>query len=98
MNKINDINEIANKFKIFEQYMEGYKDGKYILQVFVASKYSWFYVIVYDENDILIGVFTVLMDKTITLDRIKYAANYKLIRKLADRFIKQKEKEYVSED
>ena len=92
MKKIRDIMEQTG---LYEHTMTGYTDGKYILQVFGASEPSWFYVLVYKDNDELMGVFTFITDGKQTMTKIKYARNTKLIEKLMDKLIKIKEKEYV---
>lgn len=94
MERVQDFTEFERQLGVLTQYMVGYTEGDYTLQVFVASEYCWFYVIVYDENDILIGVFTVMMDNDTTLYRIKYAADFNLIEDLTDKFIKLKREEY----
>ena len=95
MEKINNLDSLSESLGIYKQRMEGYKDGEYTLQIFVACDPSWFYVLIYNENDELIGVGTFITDGTQTVQKIKYAKNIKIVEKLMDKLIKIKESDYV---
>lgn len=95
MEKLNNIDNFIADTKLYEQQMYGYKDGNYTLQIFVACEFSWFYVLIYDENDNLYGMSTFITDGKQTAKKIKYAKNIRIVDKLIDKLIKIKEKEYV---
>ena len=95
MNKLNSITDFMSETGLYEQQMYGYKDGEYTIQIFVACEYSWFYVLIYDENDDLIGMGTFITDGKQTTYKIKYAKNYRIIERLLMKLIKQKEMDYV---
>lgn len=94
MEKLQNIDNFMSETGLYEQRMEGYKDGNYTLQVFVACNPSWFYVLIYNENDELIGVSTFITEGKQTALKIKYARNIKIVEKLTDKLIKIKEQEY----
>lgn len=94
MQKLQNIDDFMSKTGLYEQRMEGYKDGQYTLQIFVACNPSWFYVLIYNENDELIGVSTFITDGKQTVHKIKFARNIRIVEKLMDKLIAIKEKEY----
>ena len=96
MKKLNSIFDLMSETGLYKQQMYGYKEKDYTLQVFVACEDSWFYVIIYDENDEVIGVCTFITEGTQTMHKIKYAKNYKIVKRLLDKLIKIKESEYVN--
>lgn len=95
MEKIEDIEDLIQKSRICEQTMTGYREGRYILQVFGASEPSWFYVLIYRDNDELIGVSTFITDGEQTMVKIKFARNIRVVERLMNKLIKIKESEYV---
>ena len=95
MDRLNSIDDFMSETGIYEQRMEGYKDGDYTLQTFVACEYSWFYVNIYDENDELFGMGTFITDGLQTALKIKYAKSIKIVTELLNKLIAMKEKEYV---
>lgn len=95
MEKIEDIEDLIQKSGICENTMTGYREGRYILQVFGASEPSWFYVLIYKDNDELIGVFTFITDGKETMTKIKFARNIRVVERLMNKLIKIKESEYV---
>ena len=97
MEKINNLDSLSESLGIYKQRMEGYKDEEYTLQIFVACDPSWFYVLIYNENDELIGVGTFITDGAQTVQKIKYAKNIRIVEKLMDKLIKIKESDYVCE-
>ena len=94
MKKLNNTDNFMAETGLYEQQMIGYKDGEYTLQTFVACKGCWFYVLIYNNNDELIGVATFIIDSKETVYKIKYAKNIKLVMRLLNKLIKQKETEY----
>lgn len=86
-------NKIA-ELGINEQKMLGYFDGEYILQVFEACKNSWFYVLIYNSNDELIGVFTIIMDRLNIMTKILMAKRIKIVENLMEKFIKFRKAEF----
>lgn len=94
MEKLKNIDNFMSDTGLYEQRMEGYIDGQYILQTFVACKGCWFYVLIYNNNDELIGVGTFITDGKQTIQKIKYARDTKLVSHLLNKLIKIKENEY----
>lgn len=93
MKKLSNIDNICSEAGLYKQVMLGYKVENYILQVFDCCSTNWYYVLVYDENDTLIGVFTVIMDETNICTKILMAKRTTVIENLIDRFIEfRKEK------
>lgn len=98
MEKIEDMNEFLTQAGLYKQRMTGYKEKNYILQVFSACEPSWFYVLIYKDNDELIGVFTFITDGKETMTKIKFARNTRVVERLMKKLIRIKEAEYVFED
>lgn len=90
MQKLDNIDNFLTECGMYEQRMIGYKEGNYTLQAFEACKDSWFYVLIYDFNDTLIGVFTIIADKKQTMSKILMAKNTKIVEKLMQVFIKER--------
>ena len=95
MEKLNSIADFMSETGLYKQQMYGYKDGEYTIQIFVACEKSWFYVLIYKDNDELIGVATFITDGKQTMSKIKFARNYKVVKRLIDKLIKIKEKEFM---
>lgn len=91
MKKLKNIDNFLTDAGVYTQKMVGYidtiKDRQFILQAFEADANCWYYVLIYDENDALFGVFTVLKDKTNTMTKILMARNTRIVEKLIDNFI-----------
>ena len=94
MEKLNNIADVMSQSGLYKQQMEGYKEGDFTIQVFVACEKSWFYVLIYRYNDELIGAGTFIIDGKNRMCKIKYAKNYRLVERLLNKLIKIKEKEY----
>ena len=94
MELLKDRHNLMTQAGLYEQEMQAYKDGDYIIQIFSACKYSWFYVLIYKYDDELIGVITFITDGKQTIYKIKYAKYKKIVDKLINKIIKIKETEY----